>query len=46
MTIGKKSTPTPKGTFSIGIKGLYFGVERGYKCCIIHSLKEIIYFTQ
>lgn len=31
-TIGKKSTPTPKGTFSIGIKGLYFGVERGYKC--------------
>lgn len=31
-TIGKKSTPTPKGTFSVGIKGLYFGVERGYKC--------------
>nr|WP_195262982.1 L,D-transpeptidase [Clostridium sp. 1001275B_160808_H3] len=31
-TIGKKATPTPKGTFSIGIKGLYFGVEKGYKC--------------
>lgn len=31
-TIGKKSTPTPKGTFTIGIKGLYFGVSKGYKC--------------
>lgn len=31
-TIGKKATPTPKGTFYIGIKGLYFGVEKGYKC--------------
>lgn len=31
-TIGKPSTPTPKGTYSIGIKGLYFGVEKGYKC--------------
>lgn len=31
-TIGKTSTPTPKGTFSVGIKGLYFGVEKGYKC--------------
>lgn len=31
-TIGKKSTPTPKGTFKVGIKGLYFGVEKGYKC--------------
>jgi len=31
-TIGKPSTPTPKGTYTIGIKGLYFGVERGYKC--------------
>ncbi len=31
-TIGKKSTPTPKGTYLVGIKGLYFGVERGYKC--------------
>lgn len=31
-TIGKPSTPTPKGTFSVGIKGLYFGVNKGYKC--------------
>ena len=31
-TIGKKSTPTPKGTYTVGIKGLYFGVEKGYKC--------------
>jgi Uncharacterized protein conserved in bacteria len=31
-TIGKNSTPTPKGTFKIGIKGLYFGVNKGYKC--------------
>lgn len=31
-TIGKPSTPTPKGTYTIGIKGLYFGVEKGYKC--------------
>lgn len=31
-TIGKPSTPTPKGSFITGIKGLYFGVEKGYKC--------------
>ena len=31
-TIGKPATPTPKGTYTVGIKGLYFGVERGYKC--------------
>ncbi|MGG7176302.1 L,D-transpeptidase [Clostridium paraputrificum] len=31
-TIGKPSTPTPKGNFTIGIKGLYFGVAKGYKC--------------
>lgn len=31
-TIGKPSTPTPKGDFKIGVKGLYFGVEKGYKC--------------
>lgn len=36
-TIGKPSTPTPKGTFTVGIKGLYFGVNKGYKCW---------YFTQ
>ncbi|AOR23601.1 L,D-transpeptidase [Clostridium taeniosporum] len=31
-TIGKKETPTPKGTFTIGVKGLYFGTNKGYKC--------------
>lgn len=31
-TIGKNSTPTPSGVFKIGVKGLYFGVEKGYKC--------------
>ncbi len=31
-TIGKPSTPTPKGVYTVGIKGLYFGVEKGYKC--------------
>lgn len=31
-TIGKKSTPTPTGTFEVGVKGLYFGTEKGYKC--------------
>lgn len=31
-TVGKASTPTPKGIYNIGIKGLYFGVEKGYKC--------------
>jgi len=31
-TIGKPSTPTPKGNYTIGVKGLYFGVEKGYKC--------------
>ncbi len=36
-TIGKPSTSTPKGTFTVGIKGLYFGVNKGYKCW---------YFTQ
>ena len=31
-TIGKPSTPTPKGNFTVGVKGLYFGVAKGYKC--------------
>lgn len=31
-TIGKPSTPTPTGVYTVGIKGLYFGVEKGYKC--------------
>ena len=38
-TIGKPSTPTPKGTFTIGIKGLYFGVEKGYKCWYYSQFK-------
>lgn len=38
-TIGKKRTPTPKGTFSIGAKGLYFGVNKGYKCWYYTSFK-------
>ena len=39
-TIGKKSTPTPKGTYKIGIKGLYFGVEKGYKCWYYTQFKD------
>ncbi len=31
-TIGKPATPTPQGTYTIGVKGLYFGVNKGYKC--------------
>ncbi|OPJ59464.1 L,D-transpeptidase [Clostridium chromiireducens] len=31
-TIGKPSTPTPKGNYTVGVKGLYFGVNKGYKC--------------
>lgn len=31
-SIGKPSTPTPKGTYKIGLRGLYFGVSKGYKC--------------
>lgn len=38
-TIGKKSTPTPIGTFAIGVKGLYFGVNKGYKCWYYTSFK-------
>lgn len=38
-TIGKKSTPTPKGVFKIGVKGLYFGVNKGYKCWYYSSFK-------
>lgn len=38
-TIGKNSTPTPKGTFYIGVKGLYFGVNKGYKCWYYTSFK-------
>ena len=38
-TIGKESTPTPKGSFQIGVKGLYFGVNKGYKCWYYTSFK-------
>lgn len=31
-SIGKPSTPTPKGTFNIGAKGYSFGEEHGYAC--------------
>lgn len=31
-SIGKPSTPTPKGNFIVGIKGAYFGTKHGYKC--------------
>ena len=38
-TPGKSATPTLKGTFQIGVKGLYFGVEKGYKCWYYTSFK-------
>ena len=38
-TIGKVSTPTPKGTFKVGVKGLYFGENKGYKCWYYTSFK-------
>ena len=31
-SIGKPSTPTPKGLFKIGLKGDYFGKKKGYIC--------------
>ena len=39
-TIGKPSTPTPKGRFKVGIKGLYFGVNKGYKCWYYTQFKD------
>lgn len=38
-TIGKPSTPTIKGDFKLGVKGLYFGVNRGYKCWYYSQIK-------
>ena len=38
-TIGKNSTPTPTGTYKGGVKGLYFGVNKGYKCWYYTSFK-------
>jgi lipoprotein-anchoring transpeptidase ErfK/SrfK len=31
-SIGKSSTPTPKGTFYVGAKGYSFGYNHGYVC--------------
>lgn len=39
-SIGKPSTPTPKGNFNVGIKGLYFGVNHGYKCWYYTQIKD------
>lgn len=38
-TIGKPSTPTPTGEFKVGVKGLYFGVNKGYKVWYYTSFK-------
>lgn len=38
-SIGKSSTPTPKGTFYIGIKGYAFGYEHGYVCYYYSQFK-------
>lgn len=38
-SIGKSSTPTIKGDFKLGVKGLYFGVDRGYKCWYYSQIK-------
>ncbi|ADL53770.1 L,D-transpeptidase [Clostridium cellulovorans] len=39
-SIGKPSTPTPEGIFSIGIKGLFFGTEKGYKARYYTQYKD------
>lgn len=38
-TVGKPTTPTIKGDFKLGIKGLYFGVTKGYKCWYYSQIK-------
>ena len=38
-SIGKPSTPTPTGTFYIGIKGHSFGYEHGYVCYYYSQFK-------
>lgn len=38
-TIGKPATPTPKGSFTVGIKGLSFGENHGYKCRYYTQIK-------
>ena len=39
-SIGKPSTPTIKGDFKLGVKGLYFGVNKGYKCWYYSQIKD------
>lgn len=38
-SIGKPSTPTPKGTFKVGVKGPSFGTEHGYICYYYTQIK-------
>lgn len=39
-SIGKPSTPTPKGTFYIGLKGYSFGQSHGYICYYYSQFKS------
>ena len=39
-SIGKQSTPTPKGTFFVGIKGYSFGQNHGYVCYYYTQIKN------
>ena len=39
-TIGKPSTPTLKGLFKIGVKGDYFGKNKGYICKYYTQFKD------
>ena len=39
-SIGKPTTPTPKGTFYIGIKGYSFGYSHGYVCYYYSQFKN------
>ena len=39
-SIGKPSTPTPKGTFYIGVKGYAFGYAHGYVCYYYSQFKD------
>lgn len=39
-TIGKPFTPTVKGNYKVGVRGEYFGVNRGYKCLYYTQIKD------
>lgn len=39
-SIGKKETPTPLGKFKVGVKGLYFGENHGYRCWYYTQFKN------